>query len=507
MEPLLAWKGRRVRSALDGPESAHKKVPQSIRHGSLFFIPSPLEGWGLDTLLERLPPESCVVLYETDSGLWEHCLPELQLRIKDDSRIHFLLQDTEQAVVALFTTLSLPFLRRCEFLSFNGVWLWNADRVRTVFSRLEDGVTQWWANRATALKLGPLWIKNLFSNLTSQRVIDRPWPSWGSRTIVVAGAGVSLEGHLSWLQNHRKEIHILAVDTALGSLRDGGIVPDAVVAVEAQWANLADFAGLLSPPMTLFADLTSLPAVTRIWKQPPFWFISRFAEVNLWNRLPWKNIPLIPALGSVGVLAVWIAWTLTAGQVLLTGLDFSYPLGKTHASGSPSLRSLLSQSTRLTPVEQRGSWRHGTTINTPKKSWISTRILQRYALLLNEQVEQHQLRTATLGSSVFLTSARVWPTDQAPPNEKIPPGPLLQGGAEGVTRWMDQERQKWIHLRELFESLNTIGLTDRLEAEFRDVLVTLDYLTFDFPDPMIRLESDWLSRVKVRLLTLLERWG
>ena len=150
-EPVLTWKGRRVRSPDDSPETVARKVPLApLRPGSLFFVPSPLEGWGLNVLLDRLPPESAVIVMEKDSALKVHCergFCDFLGQQAIDSRLFWLDTDTEEAVVSLFLRLPLDRLRRCEFLTFNGAWLISAPRYRQVFARLEEGLARWWSNR------------------------------------------------------------------------------------------------------------------------------------------------------------------------------------------------------------------------------------------------------------------------------------------------------------------------------------------------------------------------
>ncbi len=151
LEPLLTWKGRRVRLPGEGPDAAAQKVPSApLRPGSLFFIPSPLEGWGVDALLERLPDEGAVVLLEKDPELRDHCRRAFEDFLGPravDPRLFWLDADTEDSIGSLFSVLPLHRLRRCEFLTFNGAWLADSERYREVFARLNDGLTRWWSNR------------------------------------------------------------------------------------------------------------------------------------------------------------------------------------------------------------------------------------------------------------------------------------------------------------------------------------------------------------------------
>ncbi len=205
--------------------------------------------------------------------------------------------------------------------------------------------------------MGPLWVRNLFDNLASETFSLAPWPDWGDAPVIVCGAGVTLESALPWISDHRSAWKLIAVDTALPILKAWSLIPDAVVSLEAQHANLRDFAGWFGAPVALFADMTSYPPSTRVFSQQPFWFISEFAPLALWSRWPWGTAvaPRLPPLGSVGVAAAWIAWKLTQGPVLLAGLDFSFPPGQSHARGAPLIAGIGQPNQ---PDSRHGTARH-----------------------------------------------------------------------------------------------------------------------------------------------------
>jgi len=504
-EPLLTWKGRRVRFPGDGPETAALKVPAApLRPGSLFFVPSPLEGWGVDVLLDRLPPEAAVVLYEHDRDLKHLCSLGFEKhmdRHRTDPRIFWLTEDTEQAVQALFRRLPLAQLRRCELLTFSGAWLAHSPRYRQIFARLETGLTRWWSNRMTELHMGPLWVRNLIANWGTAALA--PWPQWGDATVLVCGAGVTLEGALPWARTHRANLKIVAADTALAVLKEAGVTPDAVVCLEAQHANLRDFAGWLGADIQLFADLTSFPATSRILGRAPRWFVSEFAEISLWGRWPWDEVPRIPPLGSVGVAAAWVAWRLTDGPVVVAGLDFSYPAGKTHARGAPSLGALHSRTSRLAPVEQPGSWvKPGVRISG--SGWLTTPVMEGYAGVMTDQARTESHRTWTWSQEGLPLGLDRWP--RRPPTgdpARSAPSPEVRE-APSFGQWLASEEELWRTILDDFEAINASpdeGAWSLLETH----LSMADYLTFWFPDPTFRRDSDWLIRAQVQVRWALSR--
>lgn len=499
---LLTWKGRRVRSLGDTPEGVALKVPEAPRSGSLFFVPSPLEGWGVNVLVDRLPADAVVVVFEKDPELREACHGAWEAWMgprKDNSRVFWLEADTEASVQELFTRLPLGRLRRCEWLALGGAWLAHAARYRQVFDRIEGGLNRWWANRFTCLHMGPLWTKNLVDNLGSLGPNLEAWPNWGHQTVLVCGAGVTLEGALGWARTHRSNLKVVAADTALPVLGAAGLVPDAVVCLEAQHANLRDFAGWRAQGIPLFTDLTSHPPGTRVLGGPVHWFVSEFAPLNLWGRWPW-TIPRLPPLGSVGVAAAWVSWRLTRGTVVLAGLDFSYPPGKTHARGAPALGGLLAQTHRLRGMEQPGSWaRRG--IHPTPQGWLTSSVMEGYAQVLADQArtEGHRTRVwATDGLDLGLGRWSGPPAPTASPAQKAP----IVALTPTPHQWLSGERLVWDELARTIDRFleGEVSQPD-LEAACRRV----DYLTFWFPDPEFRPAADWLVRVRAQLHWALNR--
>jgi hypothetical protein len=497
--PLQSWKGRRVRSGGDDAVAAARKVPETPRSGSLFFIPSPLEGWGVDVLLDRLPADSAVVVFEKDieleaflSDAWNEVLGD---RVRHP-RLFRLRTDSETAVQELFGALPQNSLRRVEFLPLNGAWLPNGARYRAILQRLDEGVKRWWSNRITSMHLGGLWIKNLFANLTSDRFSLEPWPHWGTDTVLVCGAGPTLDKALPWAHAHRDRLRIVAADTALGALKPWNIVPDAVVAVESQHANLDDFSGWNGAPVTLFADLTSFPPATRVFSTPPCWFVSEFAPLRFWSRWPkWGPVPVLPPLGSVGVLAAQIGWTLTRGSVILAGLDFSFLAGKSHARGTPPVEAVLRTSSRLNPV--------GQPVWSPE-GWATSPVLATYSALLADRARPHADRVWVWEPAGAELGLKPWP--RATLLDKLSHRGSPSAGPHLAQAFVAGERTRWTEALDAFERINNDPSEDHWRA-LEAALAEIDYLTFDFPDPEFRRESDWLVRAKNRVVWISQRFA
>lgn len=149
---------------------------------------------------------------------------------------------------------------------------------------------------------------------------------------------------------------MIAVDAASASLKAMKIKIDAIVAVEGQLAIEKAYIGGTAKSSLLIADITSRKAVTRHTRNAVTYFASKYTDSKFFKNLSQKEFfpQLVPPLGSVGLTAVYIALLLRANvnvPVFMSGLDFSFSLGRTHAKNAPAHISRLSTTNRFNPAE------------------------------------------------------------------------------------------------------------------------------------------------------------
>ncbi|MBF0177216.1 MAG: DUF115 domain-containing protein [Magnetococcales bacterium] len=158
-------------------------------------------------------------------------------------------------------------------------------------------------------------------------------------TILVAGAGPTLDDHLLLLANRPVATPLIAVDGALLPLRQADILPDIVVTMEHQpivftlFQDVQEDPSLLRVPLVYFP--ASDPAVLDMWPGPRYLACSyspAYAEIR--QQRPLSHLY---ASGSILHAAVDLAIRMGAGQILFVGTDFSFPGGQSHAQGNPSL--------------------------------------------------------------------------------------------------------------------------------------------------------------------------
>jgi hypothetical protein len=343
----IRHRGRFLYSAR-APQSRPDKIASRtpVPPQSLVVVPSPLLGYGLKNLQDRLDGDSLILTLEADGELDQLCLGYTEDYPKDS--IHFSLPSDEELGAWLMEYGPHRF-RRVVSLPLNGGYTLHEEHYDRLVSILEETIRYHWQNVMTQVHMGPLWIRNLFANLRMPRAASPLHDLSTSRPVVVCGAGPSLEHVAPDLRVQRERFFLLAVDTALRPLADRGLFPDAVVVVEAQHANLQDFLGSTDSELTVIRDLSAHPQTARLFAGRHFVFVSKFASLRLFDRLEAAalDLDLLPPLGSVGVTAMELACRITNGPICLSGLDFAYPLGKSHATGAPTMTNELLTANRF----------------------------------------------------------------------------------------------------------------------------------------------------------------
>ena len=339
------YDGRRLYGQRPAEDAARRVTARIIASGSLVIWPSPVVWHGWRELSERVDDQSLVIAIESDPVLFELARRHLPA---DDSRL-LLIRATPEGAVKALRRLGEHRLRRVVEISTTGSALLHRDTYRLIARIVEREIRVFWQNRMTLSALGRLWVRNAIANLP-ELIPGRPTPQLPGPAIV-CGAGPSFDASIDVIRRVRKLVSLVAVDTALPVLAGHDIVPDVVVALEGQIANLHDFLGAGRSTYHLIADLTSTPVVPRRHERVS-WTVTRFAPFSLIDRLAMllgSDAPL-PPLGSVGVAAVSLAAAMGASPIICTGLDFAVLPGTTHARGAPSYRTAMGRSDRLHPV-------------------------------------------------------------------------------------------------------------------------------------------------------------
>lgn len=400
------------------PEEQIKKILSStkILPNTLILCFSPLLGYGLEELFSKLPENCYVLAIEKDNTLFDFSLSckesKIQKSIKSQQNFLYINPISPLHVAKLIHNINskdfpkIGNFRRCLPIDFSGGTQLYLDFYKEITTIVDDSISQFWRNRTTLIKLGRLYAGNFFKNLqdiaNSNNKSVVPIKNLHSLTknknILVLGTGLSLESFLQNTQlqiankSFRDNLFIIAVDASLQVLKKFNIIPDLVVGVEGQIAIEKAYIGFNNSKVSLAQDLLSRPSIKRTLKGNCTYFLSKYTDEDFFsdftNIAKKLNIPIIQPLGSVGLVAIELALYLKheTTNIYFCGLDFSFMPGKTHSNGSLVHTNLLSNCTKISPLEQFGNSFNtsnfslrGKSFNSSQNNEITSKALYDYA--------------------------------------------------------------------------------------------------------------------------------
>lgn len=324
-----------------------------IDEKTLIFLPSPVLGFGLKELLDKLPSECHILSIEVDQNLMKIFQENAPLNILSDDRLTAVRTEDIAALTATLESIGMNNYRRIQPLYLNRGYHLNKHLYDNMRVALENKLRFYWQNKMTLIRMASLWMRNLIENLALLPSLKCFSVLQTDKPIVVTGAGPSLEEGIAILRRIRSKIVLCAVDTALPVLYQASLIPDFVFVLDSQLANMQDFTPCASIDTRLICDLTTHPTIMRKFHSKTYLYASRFFPLAIFDRMQQFTIlpTVFPPLGSVGVAAVYAALKMTSGPILITGLDFSYRRGFTHAKGTPFHLHLLLSSQRVDPLD------------------------------------------------------------------------------------------------------------------------------------------------------------
>ncbi|MBQ1833586.1 MAG: DUF115 domain-containing protein [Treponema sp.] len=532
----VLYRGRLLYSKYNPARSVTSLIQKlELLPSTLVIINSPCLFYGLTDLIKKLP-EGCVIFAaEDDENLF--ALSEGSLKkIKEEN------PGTDFSNVHLFSTKNLPemdsflrktvnagTIRRAVQIDFCAGKSFNPEIYKLIFSAAQEIISTFWKNRVTLVKMGRLFSKNIMKNL---RCLDSDYflsmtDRTVSKPIIVFGAGESadqcLDSSPTLLDALRGgKFFTVSVDASLTFLLDRGIKVDAVTALEPQFAIQKAYIGSGDCSSVFFADLCSRPQVQNLFKNRTVWFASEFAELNYLDKIK-KIVPdFIPPLGSVGLAAAYIALRLRKDDsvpVFVTGLDFSYSIGKTHAKGSPAHKARLFSADRLNQIENiDAAFSFGASMIQGKdmKNAVTTPVMLSYR---NDFASRFSgiKNIFDIGKSGLDLGLEKIPPEKAAENFTKDEGSAerfyeifstMRKGSGDAEKFLKDERNELLKLRDLLSNGEKSEYFEKekgLSDQIREILIQREYLFLHFPDGYrLSIEPPFLKRVRAEIDSFLK---
>jgi hypothetical protein len=370
-----------------GPRRHGARMAASLERGParLYLVASPGLWYGVEDLFAVIDGRSAILCVETDKGLAALARRLMPAGLASSPRCAFVQGADPATLVA--RARALGSFRHVVLSRLSGGASFDEGSYLRAAAVLEEHFRSEWKNIASLMAMGRLWTRNIFRNLARlEEIAPRPLPRIAGAA-TVCGAGPSLEAAIPFIATHRDALTVVAADTAVGPLVRSGIVPDLVVCLEAQVWNLADFLPLEGAAPGLIADISSHPSSFAAFPGNKYLTIVSIIEGSFSRRLLAAGFPALPCppLGSVGVHAVHVTRAISAGPVLLTGLDFSYEAMRTHARDTPAVLADELGMTRLKRGTRQAASSFRPAVRKGRGGELTDPVLTGYAALLADE--------------------------------------------------------------------------------------------------------------------------
>ncbi len=308
------------------------------------------------------------------------------------------------------------------------------------------------ANAKARRKFAPRYLLNSLRNLPAI-VAGRDITALRGTSIgipaVVVGAGPSLDGLRSQVDNLGDRAVVIATDTALRPLLAQGIEPHLVVGLDPSETNARHLLGLSGCRRTwLVAESALDPRAVAPFAGRTFWF--RVAPHHPW---PWLNelgvdVGRLDVWGSVLTAAFQVAVLAGCDPIILTGADLSFPGGRPYARGTTYEFDWAWEAAMGTPVER--TWRTQMAARSDLRTecdLAGNRVLTTGSMLqfrdwLVSQARKSERRVLNAGGSGMLLGdgveqaefSHILGTTVAPPDFRKPAGPTTARSRADLAR-------------------------------------------------------------------------
>ncbi len=490
---------------------------------SIILCCSPLLGYGMAELLQKLPENCLVILCEAEQALYDFSETEGCLKTTDGRVLKIPPEKLSELPIEIYNLAKCGLYKRVIRLDFSAGIQFNSDFYNRLFSACSDSIMTFWKNRITLTKFGRRYSKNLFENLHYLAKTKPVTDFFGNidKPIIVFGAGESTQDLINRLLsryspcNGKLQFYILCADTALQPLLKNGIRPDGVFIEEAQSVIMKAFIGTLkaSDKTRIFAGLSSLPNLVHIAGiENTSFFFTEYAEGSFFNSLKQKSFmpPANLPFGSVGLTAVYYALKFRRNEdipVYVAGLDFSYSIGLTHTKGALAHILRLIQANRIaSPENYAAAYGLGSEKICGKKGHtvITTPTLKSYAVMFQNFFagRKNLFDAGESGIDLGLPSAEVdcFAADAPRNDSKVCKAEGCGNPYEKeLSDFLAGERRALEELRNLLTGHTELKGEELLE-EIKKLATPREYLYLHFADGFkFSLDQSFLNRIRVEI--------
>lgn len=295
-------------------------------------------GYHLRALLERMPQDGMILLYEPSSELYHYAVKEYALTtLLSDRRIFLLLGGKNERDIYAILDEKIHWSNAAKqvFVVHPAYEKLFPKELALFEEIIRNNNVRIYTNRNTEMHFGEAIAENTVHNLKyvpeAGMISDLKGKFPKNMPAVLVSAGPSLDKNVEQLKEAKGRVFILAVDTALRTLKKHGVVPDATVTLDPlileKYFEETDFADV-----PVFAKIQSNYKILAGHKAEKIWFDSH-AYVKQFYKSIGRDVNDYHAGPSVATAAFTICAALGFRRIILIGQDLAYMGDVTHAGG------------------------------------------------------------------------------------------------------------------------------------------------------------------------------
>ena len=513
----VEYKGRFLYSKYNPVRAIETLIDSlEILPGTLVVVFSPLLWYGFEKLVAKMS-ENCRIIAIEGDGQLEAIARDSSVPFHHD-RFEglFNIKNTADIESRIKKLVSTGKIKRSLRIDFSAGVQFSKELYDYTAMAIQDTISVFWKNRLTLVKMGRLFSKNLFKNLSKMKdaILLDDMKQKVVKPLIVLGAGEGIDT-IDWNEIDTKEFFIICVDASLQPLLDRQIIPDAVVGMESQFAIQKVYTGvsgsLENSDILFFADLSSRHEIIDLLGKKTVFFASKYSDGTFFNRLQDKGVvdTYMMPMGSVGLAAVYIACILRKDEdipIYVSGLDFSYSIGTTHAKNTSAHKGRLAQCRRTIPVENYDA-AYG-----PSSEYAVDKHGNRTITLKNMLSYAQQFRMF-FSKTKNLYDASQTGLDLGIQQRKISSGKNLISGpsliydagnnlSSSAKKFVDEERNSLEQIKDLLSQGEKSSFYDgnSLETQLKKLLDCREYLYLHFPDGyQLSMDTSFLKRIRAEV--------
>jgi len=314
-----------------------------------------------------------VIVIEPSYEVWERvrAVPEVREIAENEKVELYSGSEKELFLRALNGRYELLLYSRIKVLVYRPLMRAVEPLYAELERRIKNEIDVLIGDGLTIARFASRWLRNFTRNIkTGCRIMlaSSLFNSW-SGSVVVAGAGPSLDEALDEIEKRKEHVFLISTDAAVKPVLAHGIRPDLICSMDPQPCIVSHFERV---PEDV---LLNVPAVVSALSPPQVFSLFRHRYL-FFTRHPTTALVLndrcqgsaVMNFGSVGSLAAALAVRMGFSRVYLAGFDFSFPGMRVYAKNTFFYDYLLRDTTRFSTgvtSEIRSIYRRG-------KKWKST---------------------------------------------------------------------------------------------------------------------------------------